>query len=524
MGQFLDEQSAAPKGKFLDEEQSAPAAAAAPTKQPNAISRGYSKYIAEPLTSAITPTVGRLTGPFVDLARIIKGEPIGQVLRYNTNRLESGAVEGVEPQESQSARPFAEAVVPQTPTQAAIMAGTIGAPPLAAARFVPAALRGAAAGAPALTRILGGTVGGAVGGGAEDPSLGGVGKGAAVGAASTVLGEALGAAPGLAGKYGPGAKAAQAERLARGTRGVLETTVPEMAPTIAAAERGVSPLTRGGRTAAALEETALGESGKNTLGNVMEQGMLDATLANRGRGIQSPVLRQVWDALPEGTPIAQQLKNRLAPDPNGNFSVGQAERLLAELGEAAYKGEAASPIARGIGGLELREAYRRGLQEALQGMGPAAADVFAPARDKFKGGNWLLEMIRNPGSRQAAPNRISLNEPGLQKFASENRAEGREKLGQGFDALSNMLFNGGQIGTRSIMTPGTGETMSALRQVYGRGQGGAPQIAGSLARTAAPNLGYQPTGQLPEANGLRMLLDLIMQRKLAPGAADAGAQ
>ena len=97
---------------------------------------------------------------------------------------------------------------------------------------------------------------------------------------------------------------------------------------------------------------------------------------------------------------------------------------------------------------------------------------------------------------QGLPNRVMLNTPSVQKYISDNRAELQAKLGdEGYRALTDAIYAGGQVGTRDILTPGSGEALNALRQVYGRGQGGAPQIVGSAVRTAFPNIGGQMTGR-----------------------------
>src|SRR5262249_15675551 len=100
----------------------------------------------------------------------------------------------------------AELAVPQTPTQAAITAGTLGAGPaisaagkvaprtLAALEAIPAL--GKLFTSPAAGRMAGGTMGGGVGGAAEDPTMMGAGKGALLGGATAGVGEGIGALAG----------------------------------------------------------------------------------------------------------------------------------------------------------------------------------------------------------------------------------------------------------------------------------------------------------------------------------------
>lgn len=397
--------------------------------------------------------------------------------------------------------PIITSMIPETPGQA-VATGIMSA---AGPASLP--LKAAGRAIPPIVRTLAGAGAGAAGAAVDK---GDVGSGALVGGGMTGALEAVIPGVGAGLRWGTGAKSRIANRLAQDVERFTTTQVPEMAPALQSAKAGLAPL-RGGRSAAALEEVALGESGKDALSGVMERGMLDATLAAQGQGVSSPSLMKAWKLLPSGNVVSAELKRRLAPSPSGTFSVGQAERLLAELGDAAFKGEAASPIARGVGGLELRKLYGSALNETVSGLPQQAAGVFAQARDKYKAGMSILDMLRKGTARQGGPNRITLNEPQIQKYLSENRAELRTKLGPAFDELVDIINRGGQLGTRSIMTPGTGETLSALRQVYGRGQGGAPQLIGSAARTVLPNLGYQPTGRAPYAapDQLKILLDIL---------------
>jgi hypothetical protein len=288
------------------------------------------------------------------------------------------------------------------------------------------------------------------------------------------------------------------EGVSSGTADVPRTVSPALGPAIETARAGVSPMLKGGTTAAALQETALGQGGKQAMGGAFEQGMLDTTLAAQGQGVQSPALQMAWDLLPTGNPLTDRLKNSLAPSPNGTFSPQQAERLLAELGEAAFKGEAASPIARGISGLELRRLYGQPVNETTSGLPAPAGDILAGTRREFAGGNAIMEGLREPQAFQGLPNRIMLNTPAVGQYLSTNRAELEAKLGvEGFRALRDAILSEGQLGTRDILAPGAGGPLSALAQVYGRGQGGAPQIIGSAVRTGLPNLGSEYTGRAP---------------------------
>lgn len=363
-----------------------------------------------------------------------------------------------------------------------------------------------------LSAILGMAGGAGVGSLASGKSLDDVSKDAAIYGGAAALTHAVPTATSKLLSWLPWIKGVINEGVARNTADVAGVVNPALTAPIEAARSQVSPLLKGGKTAAALQETALGTGGKNAMSGAFEQGMLDTTLAAQGQGVQSQALRTAWDMLPTGNPLADKLKNALAPDPSGLFSPSQAERLLAEIGEAAFRGEAASPIARGIGGLELRKLYEQAVKETVGGLPKAAGEVLQGTRQAYAGGNAIMDALRQPQAFQGLPNRIMENTPAIAQYLSVNRAELESKLGvEGFRALQQAILAGGQLGTRDILAPGAGTPLSALLQVYGRGQGGAPQIVGSALRVAVPNIGSEYTGRAPlqVSNGVQALLDYL---------------
>jgi hypothetical protein len=395
--------------------------------------------------------------------------------------------------------------VPETPGEAVTTGLMTAAAPLAAPAAAGMGLVGKVA--PALLRILSGAGAGAAGAAVDQKDIG---SGALLGGGVTAGMEGVGPLIGAFLRYGPGAAARISEQIAKRVRGVAESVVPEFRPTIEANKSAVRPTLLGGKTTAALEETALGKSGKDTLSNVMEQGMLDTTLAAQGQGIRSPALNEALGVLRHvsgGDPLFERSLPGLLPNPHGEYTVTQAEEIIARIGSAMKS----SPLDRKINDRDLTALYGKMLNETVQSLPPQAAEVFAAARDKYRGGTAILDLLREANSRRGSPNRIRMNDPAIMKSLSENRAELRTKLGSDFDRLVDAVAPGAQIGTRGINTPGSGETMSAFRQLYGRGQGGAPQIIGSVARTGLPNLGYQPTGNAPYSapEGLKAILDIL---------------
>jgi hypothetical protein len=458
--------------------------------QPQSRATALYQRFAAPVTSAVAKA-GQYTP--IDLGQMA------------LSKLTGGMVPSPQPTASNAiAQRGAEFVVPQTPVQAAIAAGTLGAGPLISAGAkagVP--LAGSLAASPALGRILGGTVGGALGGYAEEPTAGGAARGAALGAGSTALGEGIGKAFQLGRRILPGGKAAINEEAARRVADVAQTVNPAAAAPIQAARAGLRPL-KGATTPAALQEAVLSGQLQNAASGQMEQFMTGLPQNLRAQG---PAIQAAYDAMPD---LAKQyLVGQVGP---GGFTVPQAQAIRGWLGGGAFS---QSPLGQGVGKVPQQKLWADVTREIEAALGPTLTPSWATANQEYGGLSVLQDALSQANAFTGGPNRIALNTPAIQQWLSLNREEAQRRMGQpAFDALANAFTGGGQLGTRDILAPGFGGALDALRQVYGRGQGGAPQLIGSVLRTAVPNIGSQHTGraplQLPPA--LQQILDLAVQR------------
>ena len=463
MGQFLDE---APRGKFLDEE--APPGPAAMERRPQ-IGQRIADWIAP-------PTEGQA---IADIPRgLIQGT--ANVGREMWNQL-------------------------KTPTGALSAAATVAPSVMQAIPHPALKALGAVLNTPAGRTLLSGS--GAAGGAmieGKDPLAEG---GATMG--WNALMEMLTGGASKVVRSLPSVKGRIAEGQAKGLTDAIRSVSPELAGVIEGNRGTVAPTLRGPKTSAALQETALGKSGQEALSGAFERGMVEVDALAPGTTIVGPALDRAYAAMPR---LAQdQLVGPVAA--GGGFTPRQAQEIISWLGGKSF---AESPLGQGVGKVPQQKLWADALQETVSGLPPDAADVFVKIRAPYAGGMQYLDMLRSgspEGPFRSYGNRLNLDENMVRGYTSGNRMELAEKLGpEGFAALMKVL-GGAQPGTKSLMAPGGGGATDALAQVYGRGQGGAPQVAGSLLRTVAPNIGYRPAGRAPYTlpPALQAILDAAMQ-------------
>lgn len=451
---------------------------------------------AQPATAAVGRVLEAAATPFVPLARMAQGEGMRAAYSDPFGTLGAGGAA------QQSREQAAKVVVPQTPLQAGIMAGTLAAGPVS--RAVPA-LSGLAQ-YPALTRILGGTLGGAAGGAVEQPTLASAGRGAAIGAGTTAAGELIGKAGEWAARVAPGGKAAANEEAARRFADVAQTVNPDAASAIATAKAGLNPALRGAKTPAALQESVLGGGLHEGATAKMRTALDQISQAAGNPTFQGGVLEQVYKRMPE-----IERESLGAVGPNG-FTLPQAQLIRGWLGDSAFS---QSPIGQGVSEAAQKMQWNAVTKEIAARLGPQAP-AWQAANREYGGIATLIDALKSPNAFTGGANRIALNTPAIQQALSMNRLPNRQRMGpEAFQALADAATGGGQLGTRDILAPGFGGAMDALRQVYGRGQGGAPQILGSALRTVTPNIGSQYTGagplKLPPA--IQQIIDLAIQRQ-----------
>lgn len=356
----------------------------------------------------------------------------------------------------------------------------------------------------AALRVGAAAAGGELGGQMEGRPTG---QGALLGGGSAALGEAIGAGLGYGQRIMPGAKAAINEGRGRAVQDVADIISPGARASIEAQRKGLQPL-RGGTTPAALQEWALGGAGQEHASARMGQAVTAIENALGNPKIKGEALDRAYDMMP------QLAKDELigAVD-KGGFTIRQAQAVRSWLGSGAF---GQSPGGQGVGQIPQQQLWQKTTKEIESSLGPEISKWQA-ANKEYGGISVLLEALRGQRAFQGMPNRIFLNTPSLADTLSANREDFSRRMGgrPQLDALANAILSGGQLGTRDSLAPGAGGAMDALRQVYGQGRGGAPQILGSAIRTVAPNIGSEYTGQQaplfsPETQSL---LDLLLMRQ-----------
>jgi hypothetical protein len=225
--------------------------------------------------------------------------------------------------------------------------------------------------------------------------------------------------------------------------------------------------------------------------------------------VAGPGVQAAYDAMPD---LAKQyLVGQVQP---GGMTLPQAQAVRSWIGSQAFS---QSPVGQGVGKIPQQKLWQDVTHEIEGALGPQLLPLWQAANQRYGGVMALQDALTQGHAFTGGANRIALNTPAIQRFLSLNRQDLERRMGTpAFDALVSAATGGGQLGTTDVLAPGFGGALDALRQVYGRGQGGAPQIIGSVLRTATPNIGSQYTGagplKLPPA--IQQLIDLALQRQM----------
>jgi len=203
----------------------------------------FQEYVSKPVTAAVKAG-GQYTP--VDAAQAA------------ASKLTGGAVPMPTPTAKDStAETLAKLVVPQSATEAGVMAGTLGGGALASKLAVPAVTAASRLVAPGL-RIAGATAGGAAGGGVSGE---GAGKGALQGAASSGFGEGASTAAGKLVRSLPG----MASRISNETSQAIAGTIGKQIPSLAKYGDDLHQMASAGRKElSGMFESALLDAGKIT--------------------------------------------------------------------------------------------------------------------------------------------------------------------------------------------------------------------------------------------------------------------
>jgi hypothetical protein len=424
--------------------------------------RLYQDYVAKPLTNVVGRGLEAIGNVGVPLARMAQGESVRESFnpRGIIDTLGAGGVA------ADTRRQAAEVVVPQTPLQAGIMAGTAAAGP--ASRALPALAK-----FPALSRILGGTVGGAAGGAVEDPTASGALSGAAWGAGTTAAGEVAGKALSWLGRVGPGGKGAMAAQDAA-------TYGQEMG-------RGSPPLA-GAKTVQDLKALAE-KTGRPALGASKEQAV------------------QQIEGMTGNAPVVVPA---LGPTP---MTLREANDQLTAIGEGAFNQHILDRTAKKAADRKL---YGQVSQEIEAALGPQAGPLFRAAQDEYKKGLAYLRPLQAQNAYRLQGSDMQFNTPAIQRMIQNprNAAAMGNKMGSDYDALKDAMTRGAGQG-QDMLATGRGGMGSAIMQWLRGGNTGFWGLPSAVLRSAAPNIGSQYAGnatlKIPPA--LQQILDMVAQRQ-----------
>jgi len=493
----------------------------------SAVTRGY-KAVAEPVTNILASgiashplaqgaqagaswlTQGAVPQP-ADPREIVKYAG-SQVPLLNKLTGESPVPAGMGP-----AQFGAEAIIPQTPTQAAIMAATGGAGGLAARA-------GLGAWGAAGTRLGGSILGGAAGGAVDEegsPVLG-----ALTGAAQGLLGEAVGAGVSIARHAG----VERATRIAQQADAVNVATAVGQIPRLQGVFAGM-------KNSKDLYDLALGEvqlpSGKITsqglakLSAAQEQNaaQIKALLEKRPPGPDYPVNPNTMygSEPPFRDPKIEGMRAGRFPDPLGKdprnmeyLPWDEARLNLSKLREMAFPDTRSNPLAPTVEGLELKERYAKALRtfrEYLTNYDETgqAVKLFEEGRQQYGAGRKVLDFLAEAFKRAGAKGPIEFNSDRLMKELNLGRVEYAKALGMdGYQLLQRIVGRGEGPGYRDVFTP-TGALAKISEMIplpgpaYARMRIGMPELVGDplkmapMARTAIDlgvQAGTQPLAQI----------------------------
>jgi len=368
-------------------------------------------------------------------------------------------------------------LVPQTPTQALVAAGTAGAGQIATR--LPAVLQ-------ALFRVGGGLAGNEAGNLVEEKpaGTGALATGGVLAGIETAvpgLGKVIRKLPYMKGRQAADDAAKYAEFIGR-----------------------ISPPLAGAKTVQELRTLASGP-GSEALGAA--KGAANTEIAG---GIGAREGRLEIPSLGVTTPTPTAINPTLGVQPvtvmkpvTKPMTLQEANDALSEIGAKAFS---KNPLDRSFQGVDQRRLYgkvRSEIEAALDLADPTgySSVAFDKAQAAHRAGLALLKPLTSDRAVRSVGNEIQFNTPFFQQWASnpKNRASLVNKLGQhGYDDLIWTLTRGGGPDTRDVLASGAGRVLDALKGTFGRGQNtGSAQYLGAPLRTVFPGLGSELAGRNP---------------------------
>lgn len=313
-------------------------------------------------------------------------------------------------------RTVAQAVIPQTPVEAGIMAGTMGAGGLVAK----AGLTGLKA---AATRMAGGTVGGAIGGGLSE-------EGAALGATKGAVGGALGEGIGWS-----------QEALRRGITNLTGGLYARDATKIAPAIGDLVPAFKGmAKDADTLRDMVQTGKGHNAIFDALAGAYDDIANKTKGQLFSKQTTAGAMSKLTGVTTVTGRAFPEVQKDLRDLYKKGWPADATAQPSPAA---------------MEAKDQFFKMLaqtQQELATVSPALANQFREARRDFRVGINILDMLHRangPSNRlfQSGGSKINFNTSRLQNYMAANERELRREIGDAeLEGIAREVFRGAPIG------------------------------------------------------------------------------
>ena len=427
---------------------------------PNAITRGY-QAIAKPVTDAVS----------WGLTQAQRWDPL------SVAHWAAGVQDQVtDEMRQQAGQTVAGIVVPQTPTQAAIMAATGGAGALAR-------------GAPPVIQAIARTAG-AAGGGATGAML-------------------------------EGHDPLEAGATAGGITAGLEALYPVLGKLI--------------RSLPGMKARIANDDANNYLAQLEQQGGISGYTGQGSAGAQrvagGPGLAQLGENKETAVRALEQVAPQI-PMPSlggATVSIRQANDELSRVGDMM---RGIRPLDPRFKDADLKQLYGTIAREIRDGIeqvaGPQAAAFWDQTQGTYRAGRALLKPLTKSSAFRTGEE-LQFNTPAIQRLLANPESERmlRQKLGdEGFEALRSVMLRGGKPGEVDILTGGAGNTLSALQQVLRGTNTGASQYVRVPITTALPNLGSAYAGQAPYTmpQNMRTLFDMLLSATGAAGIKDPASQ
>jgi hypothetical protein len=463
-----------------------------PAAKPDARSP-FRRWYDESVTKPLTGSVGKILAAPGE-AILSGANAVG--LRSDSPEAAAGGLQAAQ----KAAEGPAKLIVPQSPIEMGIVAGTAGAgSAISAAARAGVPLAGKVA--PWLARILGGAAGGEAGNLAEG---GPTGKGALTGAVSNAAGEVAGKAVNTAALALPGAKGEAASRFLEDLMGPIRSASPSL--TVGTKAREVMDYFRGSGVQkdlstqaqafadAAVRRTNGAPVTLTTLGPPAAGG------AAAGSTLASQPAQQIYNGASPATQAAMRAQNPGITFAGSPAAGGPAGRTFANWEDAwtAVQREGQDAYTKtGAERFKALEGYHAALDELRDALPTALRGPFDTMRQQYAAGKAAEDLLSRKNAFHLYPKaEPQLNTRALQHELEYDREELGKRFGPGFGDIVDQATRGAGLGYKDNLVSGPGSALDTARMMLQR-KGGSPVLFGAPITTLFPNLGSEYAGRAP---------------------------